>query len=229
MRSIVNSSRNRLLTLWFYDFDLFWCSVSLAIIKASSCFGAIVWFLPYAARMRPQGKVRAKRQGCLPLSLWGYCYCFCEPGFWIRCVLVSFLAVSAGLDLNTWDWSLGPRGCYWIGFGGVHLGLVLDWFWAGIRPKTLIKFSFARGKKQRRLFMRILGQNLPFVPRAKQDLDEGFSPYWIAIGFVRPYWIGLGERRIGFGLVSGRAGELLDWIHFEWNATGLDAPLDWIP
>ena len=68
--------------------------------------------------------------------------------------MVSFLAVGVGLDLNPWDW-------FWIGLWGprvaiglvlgVHLGLVLDWFWAGIRPKTLIRSFFARGKKKKKI------------------------------------------------------------------------------
>ena len=71
------------------------------------------------------------RQDCLPLSFWGYCYCFCGPGFWISCVLVFFLAVGVALDLGPWD-------CAWIGFGGsqVAIGLALgvgtlDWVWIG--------------------------------------------------------------------------------------------------
>ena len=32
---------------------------------------------------------------------------------------------------------------------------------------------------------------------------------------VGHYWIGFGKGRIGFGLVSGGVGALMDWIHFE--------------
>ena len=64
-------------------------------------------------------------------------------------------------------------------FWGVHLGLVLDWFWAGIRPKTLIKRFLCSWQKAK-------------------TIPEGFRA-----NFVRHYWIGLGEGRIGFGLVSG--------------------------
>ena len=41
---------------------------------------------------------------------------------------------------------------------------------------------------------------------------------------VGHYWIGLGEGRIGFGLVSrGRGHYWIRRIHFERNATSLDA------
>ena len=41
-------------------------------------------------------------------------------------MLVPFLAVGVGLDLDPWDW-------FWIGLWGprVAIGLVLNWFWIG--------------------------------------------------------------------------------------------------
>ena len=123
------------------------------------------------------------------------------------------------------DWSLGPRVAIgYIGFGGVHLGLVLDWFWAGIRTKILIKKTL-------------------LVAKAKEKFHEGFRANFTKRNLMRVlgrilsgttglvsvvvghYWINFGEGRIGFGLVSGGPGALLDWIHFERNTTGLDALL----
>ena len=45
---------------------------------------------------------------------------------------------------------------------------------------------------------------------------------------VGHYWIGFGVGRIGFWIGFEVPRALLDWIHFEWNATGVDALLDWM-
>ena len=133
---------------------------------------------------------------------------------------------SLGLFL---DWSLGPRICFRIGLRGVHLGLALDWFWAGIRRKTLIKFSFAHGNKQRRFFTRALGQISPFVPRAKKDLDEGFRAnfvkhYWIGFCYCWPlldwFWGGRGHYWIGCTLSETQLVQMHHWIGCpKWQTT----------
>ena len=121
---------------------------------------------------------------------------------------------SLGLGL---DWFLWPQGCYWIGLGGVHLGLVLDWFWAGICSKTLINKAFCSLP------------NFTVCATSKTNFWWGFLgrilsgtkllDWFLLLLAHGNYWIGFVEQRIGFGLVWG--GALLDWIHFEWNATGL--------
>ena len=75
-------------------------------------------------------------------------YCFCEPGIWIRCVLVSFWTVGVGLDLNPWD-------LFRIGLWGPRVAIVLisgifilDWFgigsWQECALKPSSKSPFAR-------------------------------------------------------------------------------------
>ena len=69
----------------------------------------------------------------------------------------------------------------------------MDWFWIGSGQEFALKPSskdfFARGKKQKQ-FLRVLGRIL-----------SGTTGLVSVI--VGHYWIGLGEGRIGFGLVSG--------------------------
>ena len=94
----------------------------------------------FQSRGRLRDSPRHHHQEPLPLSFWDYCYCFSEPGSWIRCVLVSFLAVGVGLDPNPWDW-------FWIGFSSprIAIGLVLevcslDWFWIGFKQGSAFLF-----------------------------------------------------------------------------------------
>ena len=100
--------------------------------------------------------------------------------------MVSFLAVGVGLDLNPWELGLVSDWSFKLWGPKVAIGLGLDWFWIGSGQEFALKsssnFLFARGKKQKGFFMRVLGQISPFVPRAKKDLDEGFRA-----NFVRHY------------------------------------------
>ena len=143
--------------------------------------------------------------------------------------MVSILAVGVGLDLDPWDW-------FWIGLWAPGLLLdilvlgvcILDWFWIGSGQEFALKSSSRK---------RCSWQ------KAKEKFHEGFRANFTKRNLMRVlgrilsgttglvsvvvghYWINFGEGRIGFGLVSGGPGALLDWIHFERNTTGLDALL----
>ena len=109
------------------------------------------------------------------------------------------------------DWFLEPQDCYWIGFGGVQLALVLDWFWIGFKQ------GFAFLFRKLTVFQKCKSISIVsiVIPSSKVKMVYVFyvsGTTRLVSTVVGHYWIGFGEGRIGFGLVSRGRGH--HWIGY---------------
>ena len=114
------------------------------------------------------------------------------------------------------DWFLEPQDCYWIGFGGVQLGLV----WNGFKQGSAFLFrKLTIFHKCKSISTVLMETRHPSSKVEMVYVSYVLGTTRLVFVVVGHYWIGFGEGRIGLGLVSRGRGHY--WIGYTLNETQL--------